>query len=70
MSQPSSSIQVQFDGENVWVTKKGLNNPKAIAVLEIAKAILMKHTLGDIKVGKQGEIVSASVPSWRPDKTA
>jgi len=65
MEQAASSIQVQFDGENVWVTKKGLNNPQAIAVLEIAKGVLMKHTLGDIKVGKQGEIVSASVPTWR-----
>ncbi len=67
--EQQSSISITFDGTQVYVTKKGLNNMQAIALLATASGIMMKETLGDIKVGKQGEIVAADVP-WRPGKTA
>ncbi len=69
MEQPTGSVLITFDGAQVWVTKKGLNNPQTIAVLAIAQGIMMKETLGDVTTGKHGEIVAANVP-FRPEKTA
>ncbi len=62
-----ASIEIRYDGDQVTITKKNLNNVVALGVLELARGILMKETLGVTRQLAGGQVVAGQVP-FRPPK--
>ncbi len=58
---------ITFDGKQVFVTKQGLDNMQVVALLEVAKGIMMRETLGNISKSQQGAVIGGAV-AYRPSK--
>ncbi len=69
LTTQAPSIEIRFDGNQVLIFKKNLNNVTALGIMEIARGILLKETLGPTRQLAGGNVVAAEVP-FRPPRVS
>ncbi len=58
-------ITITWAGGDLTV-KGNVDNPQTIAILEMAKALMMQKTLGQARTGLPDQIMAAKVPAFNP----